>query len=214
MQSELKKIFVISLTDKKKFKAYAAFNGEELVIQRMESIVGIFSSWKKPLIEEIEQRKSQGFMVLVEEKTDHIARYATQFLFEDKDEEEGRINLFVAFDWYFSINNIGNLVVPKDADKYLFNEGIIDKVRDEQGRLKYNIEWDKFSGGHRVILLAVMATVLNPVSRNYLEQMYGKQVKEEINDPWASFRAITAGVDLQRARQWEPDNPKLWDGDK
>lgn len=53
----IKKIFAISLTQKKKFKGYAVYNGEQLVFQVILPIKGPVSEWKESLLEEIDLLK-------------------------------------------------------------------------------------------------------------------------------------------------------------
>ena len=205
----IKKIFAISLAQKKKYKGYAVYNGEQLVFQVISQIKGPFSEWKDSLIEEIEERKKRGFVVLIEERTEHFSQHATQFSFEDIDPEEGRVNYYVALDWYFSLDNMGNLVLPADAQNQAIRENRIDRQQDEKGRTKYDIDWDTFSGAQRTILLCVMAAVgMNPVSGVYLDEFFNGLDDEILpdNDPYKSFKAITVGYDISRAK--ELDNAK------
>lgn len=208
-QGDVRRIFAVSLNDmKKKFKAYAVYDGEKMVIQRLEEIKGWFGTWKAPLVEEVNSRRAQGFDVLVEEMSDHIARYATkQIRFEDMDESEGRVNWYLALDWFFSMHAMGLITVPKGAEQFLMREQTASKKRDEKGRLEYDLNWDVLHGAHRVILLCVLAGVLNPVSDVYFERMFGTRMERDDNDPLRSFRAITVEHDRQRAERWEPGLP-------
>ena len=204
----LKRIFAVSLCDpRKRFKAYAVFDGERLVIQRIEEIKGLFGTWKTPLIEEIELRKQTGFEVLVEEKTDIISPFATKFLFEDMDQEEDRINWYVALDWFYAMKGLGNVIVPAGSEQYLPKEQTAERLADEKGRIKYNLNWDLLTGGHRVVLLCVMATVLNPISDQFLADMYGTFTLGERRDPLKSFRAITVDYDKALAAKWNEGRP-------
>jgi len=198
----MKKIFAISLTQKKKFKAYAVYNGEQLVFQIIQQIKGLFSDWKDALKEEIETRKKRGFIVLVEERTEHISQHGTQFSFEDVDTETGRVNYYEALDWYFALENMGNLILPAESQHYAIRANRIDIQQDEKGRVKYNINWDSFTGAQRAMLLCCMAALgANPVSSVYLDQYFGGldggKPEEEAN-PYKSFRAITHGFDRKR----------------
>ncbi len=206
---EVRRIFCVSLNDtKKKFKAYAVFDGEKLVIQRIEEIKGWFGTWKDPLIEEVRLRRGQGFEVLIEEMTDHVARHATQFRFEDLDMEENRIHWFVALDWFFSMHGMGLITVPRGAEPFLIKEQIASKKRDEKGRVEYDLNWEVLNGGHRVVLLCVMACVLSPVSDEYLQKFFKPALGEEAFNPLKTWRAITIGHDRMRAERWEPDIAK------
>lgn len=204
MTEPIKKIFCISLGQKRKYKGYAVYNGEQLIFQVISQIRGLFRDWKTDLIEEIEERKKKGFIVLVEERTDHISQHATQFSFEDLDPEEGRINYYVALDWYFAMENMGNLILPAESQNHAIRENKVDREQDEKGRTKYNIDWDRFSGAQRVILLCVMAAEgMNPVSSVYLDEFFNGLDDETLpdNDPYKSFKAITVGYDIERGKK-------------
>ena len=202
MIENISKIFAVSLTHKQKFKAFAVYNGEQLVIQAVQPITGLFKSWKKPIIDEIKERKAKNFTVLVEEKTDYIARYATSFLFDQKDEWENRINYYVVLDWYFALENSGNLIFPRDGKKYQIREQNIDRQQDDQGRTKYNINWEVFTGGHRAVLLCVAAAMMQPLTGNYLETMYNQLLESDVSsefNPVRAWETITFGADKEKA---------------
>jgi hypothetical protein len=198
------KIFVASLLTKKPYKAYAVFNGITLVVQAIVPIKGDFRSWKDELIAEIEKRKKAGFVILVEEKTNIIASHATQFMFTDKDGDD-RINYYSALDWYFAISNIGNLILPKDGQQYTIHEQNVDPQQDEQGRIKYNINWDQFNGGHRCVLMCIMAAMFEPVSEQYIDEMFraGSRAGEDnAPDHLKSLKAITIDYDIERGKRF------------
>jgi len=208
MTLPIKKIFAISLAQKKKYKGYAVYNGEQLVFQVISPIKGPFSEWKDALIEEIEERKKRGFIVLIEERTEHFSQYATQFSFEGIDPEEGRVNYYVALDWYFALENMGNLVLPPDSQNHAIRENKVDRMQDEKGRTKYVIEWDRFTGAQRVILLCVMAAVgMNPISDVYLDEFF-EGLDDDVlpnNDPYKSFKAVTVGYDITRGKKLDAE---------
>lgn len=200
----VKKIMAVSLMGRERSKAYAVFDGEVLIIQKIVPIKGIFTEWKEPLIEEIQGRKQNDFVVLVEEKSDHIARYGNQVSLEDIDIYDNRINYYIALDWYFAMYNMGSIIMPTDGRQFTITEQKVDPNPDEQGRVKYNVNWTQFSSGHRCLLLCVLAAVQEPVSGRYMKEMYGPEEKREWKkDPLDSFRAVTVGVDLELERQWD-----------
>jgi hypothetical protein len=104
MENHLK-IMTVSLIGEQKHKAFGVFNGERLVITAVIPIQGgLLRSWKKSLIAEIQEKKKSGYMILVEEKTDLIARHATRYMLEEI--EEGSNNLFEALDSYFGLSDM------------------------------------------------------------------------------------------------------------
>ena len=146
MDDDYLKIMGVSLASSKKHKAYAVFNGEQLVITNVTPIAsGMLNVWRTPLIEEIIQKKADGFAVLVEEKTDLIAQYGTQYLLDDI---EGKSNLYDALDWYFALQDMGNLIMPSELGAYQIRSGHegqrIEKKQDEKGRSRYDIDWPSF----------------------------------------------------------------------
>jgi len=199
----IKKIFVISLAGRERSKAYAVDNGEQLVIQKVVPIKGTYADWKDDLIQEIRERKQNDFVVLVEEKSEHIAQYGSQISLEDIDIHENRINYYIALDWYFAMSNMGNVILPTDGKQFTISEQKVDPIQDEQGRTKYNVNWAQFSSGHRCVLLCVLAAIQEPVSGKYMRDMYGPETKRELYDPFRSFRAITVGVDKALEKKWD-----------
>lgn len=178
----IKKIFVVSLLGKQRVKCLAAFNGEVLVIQKMETIGGLFSLWHKPLAKECQEYADKNFLVLIEERTsDHFAQYGQRVLFDEVDPELGRTYQNIALDEYFALtamgdsggSRIGNLVLQRGLERHQFGGSMINVTQDEKGRNQYDIEPDRFTGHHRALLLAVLgAQTFNPVDDDYLKRFY------------------------------------------
>ena len=62
----------------------------------------------------------------------------------------------------------------------LCNEGSwIEKKNDDKGRAYYSVDWQKFSGAHRVMLLCVVAALYEPLSGRFLEAMVGQEDEVE-----------------------------------
>jgi hypothetical protein len=193
----------VSLAGLQKHKAYAVYDGEALIITHVVRLQGLFGAWKDPLIEEIESKRKDGYVCVVEEKTDHIAKYGSQFNLEDTDGETGRSNLYVALDWYFPMLEMGHIVVAKEFQQYLIRSGAegqkIEKGQDEKGRAVYSINWAAVNTGHRSILLCVVGAMIEPVSDRYLDDMLGRWLAEERNEnPLTSFEDITIGSTMRR----------------
>ena len=201
MDKEFKKIFAVSLEGRTKWKAYAVYNGEQLVVQRVLPVKGMFASWKSGLLQELEMRKESGFFAIVEERTDHIARHGHQFDFETADYSD-RINLYEALDYYFSLENAGNIIYPKDGAHLRMTENKVDLQRDEKGRAKYNIDWAKIAAGQKAVLLCVVAAVYPPICDTFLELMFGEgEGDSKERDPLRSFKAITRDYDQRKYKK-------------
>lgn len=200
------KILAVSLIGRQKHKAYAVYDGESLIVTHVVEIKGLFGTWRDALIEEVQRRQAEGYVCIVEEKTDHIAQHASQFNFEDVDIETGRSHLYLALDWYFPMLELGNIVVAKELQKFMIRSGAegqkIERGQDDKGRITYSINWSAFGSGHRALLLCVVGAMIEPVSDRYVQEMLDAWVPiEEPENPLSSFAAITVGVVRERVRR-------------
>ena len=206
MSTDSLKIFTISLAAAKKFKSYAVYDGERLVITNVAPISGLFSSWKAPLIAEIEEKKEQGFVVVVEELGDSIAQYATKFLLEGVN-EENRSNYYEALDWYFQLQDMDCLFLHPDCQQHALRAGgegqKIEKKQDDKGRVFYAIDWKWFSGAHRAILLSVVAALYEPISERYLHAMWGDPKEEYEENPALRWKRLLDETTLERGKELE-----------
>lgn len=205
MSEDILKIMTISLMGHQKSKAYAVFNGEQLVITRVDTIAGPFGLWRKPIVDEIIDKKNKGYVVLVEEKTDLIAQHATQYLLEDI---EGKSNLYDALDWYFALQDMSNLITDDDAKRYLIRVGgegqKVEKKQDDKGQPFYVIDWNSFTGGHRAMLLCVVAAMTEPLSDRFIKAMFGEdsmEVKED--NPARRWQKLINERDLGKEKELE-----------
>jgi len=207
------KIFVVCLASLKKFRAHAVYNGETLVIGMVQQIeaTGIFGKWKAPLIKEIEERKADGYIVLVEEKTDYISQYATQYLLEDlNDDHEGsrRSNYFDALDWFFALADTGNIVFHSDCAQFNINAvsegGMVDRQNDDKGRSVYKVDWKRFNGGFRAVLLCVVAALYEPLSERFLDVMFQADERAHvIANPALKMRALIHDMNVSKGKELE-----------
>jgi len=197
------KIMAVSLAGIQKHKAYAVYDGETLIVTHVHRLQGLFGAWKDSLIEEIEAKRKDGYVCVVEEKTDHIAKYGSQFNLEDTDGETGRSNLFLALDWYYPMLEMGHVVMAKEYQQFLIRPGAegqkIEKGQDEKGRPVYSVNWSAVNTGHRAVLLCVVGAMVEPVSDRYLDDMLGRWLAVEPHEnPLGPFEAITVGVSKRR----------------
>ena len=211
------KILTVSLSDVSKYKAYAVFNGEQLIITHITQLRGMFSAWRDDLIQEVASRVDAGFAVLVEEKTEVVSQYGTRFMLEDKDDETGRSNVFDALDWYFALLNTDSIVFHPDCRQMMIRPGgegqRVEKLQDEKGRTNYRVDWNNFHGGFRAMLLCVVAAMTEPLSARYLDAMYGPEAEEEERYNWQRvFRAITWEYDEKKRIAWMEKEDAILDG--
>lgn len=206
MSTDALKIFTISLAAAKKFKAYAVYDGERLAITNVAPVSGLFSSWKAPLIAEIEEKTAQGFVVVVEELGDSIAQYATKFLLEGMN-DENRSNYYEALDWYFQLQDMDCLIIHPDCQQHALRAGgegqKIEKKQDDKGRSFYAIDWKWFSGAHRAILLCVVAAMYEPISERFLHAMWGKPEEYFEENPAVRWRKLLDDMALERGKALE-----------
>jgi|GEM_PF-3192913 len=216
MSEEILKIMTISLIGNNRAKAYAVFNGEQLVITRVDVIGGMFRAWRQPIIDEVKDKAAKGYVVLVEEKTDIIAQFATQYLLEDIEE---RSNLYDALDWYFALQDMGNLIADDEAQRFLIRAGgegqKVEKKQDDKGRPYYSIDWPSFTGGHRAVLLCVVAAMTEPVSDRYLEAMFGGKLAEAPEEnPARRWKRLIEEQDRAKGENLEAKRRQLAGGYK
>lgn len=207
MATDLLKIFTVSLMSAQKHKAYAAFNGEQLVIGDVQPITGFFGSWKDALIKEVQEKTAEGYVVLVEELTDNISQYASQYLLEDMSDIDSRTNLYSALDQYFALSDVGNILFHNEVQKYVISAGAegskVEKKQDEKGRTVYSVDWRGFHGGYRAVLLCVVAAMNEPISERYIKEMLPAVELNESTHPLDRFKRVLHNHDLQQAREFE-----------
>ena len=201
-------IMAVSLESAKKYKAYAVYDGSKLAITHCLPINGPPSQWRDELVDESGKRVERGFAVLVEDRTGTISQHATRFLFDDL--EEGRTNLYHALDWYFSMFDLGSIIPDESVERYMVRAGAenstLERKQDDKGRIVYDIQWSSFTGGHKAVLMCVVAAMMEPLSERYLRAMYGAGGREsqvEQFDPKRTFTAITQDYDRNRFEEFE-----------
>lgn len=199
------RILAVSIVSRQKYKAYAVYDGENLIVTQVDPIPSNDVAWKANLIAEVKDRAEKGFVVLVEERTEHIAKYGTQYLLDNV--YDGRTNFCDAMDWYFSLQATGNLLFHKSCEQYRISSGgegqKVEQKTDDKGRVIYHVDWNSFHSGYRAILLCVVAAMTEPMSGRYLNELFGPHIEEEkALDPLRTFRAITEGVDRAKREWW------------
>lgn len=168
----VKNIFAVSLDSPKKHRAAAIlFGNDRLYLTHCLPISGK-GEWREELREEIATKATSGFVVIVEDRSGVFSPHANSFCFEDV--HEGRTMLQHAFDWYFSMQNSGNLVLAKDLNRYAMTQtenSVVDLKNDDKGRVLYVPQWERFHGAHKAILLCVIAARMEPLSDHWFDAM-------------------------------------------
>lgn len=204
-----KQIFAVSLDSPKKHRAAATlFEDTRLVITHCVSITGAPDVWRDKLKLEIEEKAQQGFAVIVEDRSGRFSPWASSFCFEDVEDE--RTMLQHSLDWWFSLENSGNLILDRAVQRFAIRAGeeggLIDIKHDDKGRLVYHPNWMAFTGGHKAMLLCVAAAMLeNPLSERWIAAMLDALPPIPPAPPslLSSWTAITRGVDTAAARRIE-----------
>lgn len=200
-------IMAVSLESSSRYKMYAAFDGDRLAVTHGVPITGAASEWRQALIEEIQDRVSKGFVVLIEDRTETISQHGTKYLFDDV--EEGRTNLYHALDWYFAMDSLGSILVDESLRRYTLRSGVegsmIEKRQDDKGRVVYDVQWGAFSGAHKAMLMCVVAAKMEPLSERFLAEMFQSDglFVDKQPDASRSFYAITVQHDRDRFEEYE-----------
>jgi len=204
-----KQIFAVSLDSPQKHRAAATlFDDTRLVITHCVPITGAPDIWRDKLKLEIAEKAQQGFAVIVEDRSGRFSPWASPFCFEDVEDE--RTMLQQALDWWFSLENSGNLILDPAVRRFAIRAGeeggLIDIKHDDKGRVIYHPNWVAFGGGHKAMLLCVAAAMLeNPLSERWIAAMLGAlpSVTPVPPSPLSSWTAITRGVDTAAAKRIE-----------
>lgn len=124
--------------------------------------------------------------------------------------DDGRTLLQNSFDWWFSLDNSGNLLLDASVMRFSMKVGgegaLIDIKHDEKGRIVYSPNWIQFQGGHKAMLLCVAAAMLEePLSDRWIGAMLAAVSRQGPvqPSPMSSFHAITMRRDIDRARTVE-----------
>lgn len=192
-----KKIFCVSLLGKEQVKATAVFKDDRLTIVKLEKITGMFGTWKSKLLKEIKKKHDQGFTVLVEERGDVFSEYGLKLLLESSDPSERRPYMSIAFDLYFNLQRMQNIIFSKESQRHIIQESIVNVVTDDRGRNQYDVNQGSFNGYHRSILLVALAGLhVYQTTEDYLNEFLEgiNLVQEDVST--STLRAITVGRDL------------------
>ncbi len=201
-------LMAVSLESGKRHKAYAVYDGERIAITHCVPIVGPPSNWAAELLKEVADKVSNGFSVLVEDRTGtYVASDASQFDFEEV--IDGRSMLYHALDWYFSMLDLGQIITDPSVERYLIRAGgegqKIDRLQDDRGRTIYKVDWSAMNGGVKAVLMCVCGAMMQPMSERYIDAMFGpaESEKGELYDPQNVWESIAKGYDQTQIKKWD-----------
>lgn len=207
-----KGILAVSLEDRRKFLMQAMSEHQTVGVSNCYPLSGTISQWEPFLREQVEKCLAKGFVVLVEDRSGRFVGNATQFSF-DQVLEDGRTMFQHCLDWYFSLYDLGGLLLHPSVARFSFQcgkaseESIITRSVDDKGRPLYSPTWEKITGGHKALLMCIAGAMLEePYSERYvrvLGELWGVRDREPFRGPWDSFQAITRGADRARAAAHE-----------
>lgn len=201
-------IMAVSLESSKRYMAFALYDGERVAITHCKPLVGKPSKWGAELREKVKQASEEGWSVLVEDRTGVFATGdASIFSFEDV--VEGRSMLFHSLDWYFSMQDLGQIIVDKSVEGFMVRSGgegqKIERRQDDRGRTIYAVDWTSLHGAFKAILMCVSGAMMQPLSDRFLAEMYGNFLEAEDERPAyeRSWDAITKGVTNSEIKKWD-----------
>lgn len=204
-----KKIHAFALEGVKPTQVVALYKDKRLFFKGMESILGDPDEWMPTIEEQINKRIADNWVVLVEDRTGSFSDRAVLCDF-DRLDGDGRTFLQRCFDWYFALQSRGALVFPESMLPYRLQTsegGMIDFDNDEKGRLIYKVDWRRFTGVHKAILMCVAGAIMeDPASDRWLNEFLGKP-NPDICSPLSRLlkhiHAVTIGQTISLSQQFE-----------
>lgn len=190
-----KKILAVSFEGPRPAQGAAMWDGNELYVKEIREIGVEAYVWIQTLIEDIKAKSELGWVVMVEDRTASFASPATAWNF-DSVGADGRTNLQSALDWYFALNSRGQIFLEDKLARYKIGMGVGDqdmvyRKNDEKGRMRYEINWQQFTCGHRALLMCVAGAVLEePLSDRWMTIFAGTYKKATPPPVWPVFRVM------------------------
>lgn len=178
----------------------SAYDGDNLVIAKLEHISKLVPFWRKNLAEKVKALVAEGVTVIVEEMTDHVAQHATHILLQDS-AGDGRPYLAVGLDWYNALLDGGQIIFSKGTERARIPESSIDMQMDDKGRNIYKIAWRAVKGDQRSIILTCLAAegmqVMDDSSiKKLFKEYYDSDSQEELL-PQQKIAAALRAMDQQ-----------------
>lgn len=200
---QTKSIFAVSLDSANRHRAAATLmDGTRLFITHCVPIAGRFEVWRDSLRAEIEEKAANGFAVIIEDRSGRFSPYASCLDFADV--EDGATMLQHALAWWFSLEHSGNLILDPAVTRFAMRSGEggnIEIKSGDRGSFLYQPDWNQFHGGHKALLLCVIAAMMeDPFSDRHFQAMIAAFPKmnpepKSILERWsAAFQEMAAAT--------------------
>lgn len=196
MSTGSKKILAVSLEGGGRAQATAAWDegNATLVIIEIRNLAGDPHTWWNEMLRDIENKLQRDWVVLVEDRTASFPGNVINWNF-DAVGSNGRTNLQSSLDWYFALDGRGAIVLPDEARHHALRMGgdndILVCKQDEKGRLVYDIQWARFTPGHKAMLMCVAGAVMEkPLSERWMRVFLGTVKPAQKPPVWPVFRVM------------------------
>ena len=193
-----KKIFALAFANGRPAVAHAYYSDAYLDIVKIQDILGRPDEWLPLVQADIDKHVDSDWVVMVDDKTFSISEKATMYDF-DALAETGKTNLQLALDWYFALDERGSIRLDDACKKYALQTGemsLIELRNDDKGRVVYNVDWNRFSAGHRALLLCVAGAMSEEMySDRWMRLVCGDIERKKADNIITSYAAITKGFD-------------------
>jgi len=154
------RVFAMSLAGPEKCKAYAIYDGQNLVITHIQALTGEPDVLERNLLRETWRRQSEGFLCIGEALPEPLAYFARQFILDGENRD-------AALETYLCLAENGNIIVAPEYPEYMPQPGC--HIRTAQG---------EDIGVHRVILLCVAGSMISA----FIDRITDELVNEGLTD--------------------------------
>lgn len=197
-----KKILAISFEGVRRAQAFAAWDGNRLVLMDLLESTGDPDAWLPAMLEDIEGKLDRGWVVMVEDRTASFPSRATAYNF-DAMGPDGRTHLQSALDWYFALDGRGAVILKPEMRRYALRLGgandILACKNDEKGRLVYDLRWESITPGHKALLMCVAGAVMEePLSERWMRIFAGSVKPAKRPYVWPVFRVMDELYEARR----------------
>ena len=176
------KIMAVSCLAQEIVTVYGAYSTYDkfLVIAKAHALKKNNPRWRRLVKKDIIDKMGSGHSVIIEEGASDISEDtgAEFFDFEDIHGDERRQKLSIACDLSMAMVRAGRVKITPKLKPHILTESQIEIEYDDNNKRKYRIKWDDFTGYNRAILMVVYAAHYFPMSKHFIDQMYGDVGKD------------------------------------